>query len=111
MSIDPRGPLRKILSISEFNDRTECTLSCLHVARLNQAFTYKIDASCHCYTCGEIQRNAMYADILKYAQAQADTWAHLAPEEQYEQIEAHLDSTFPHAPAGMIQDALNEVTA
>lgn len=56
---DPRGPIQKIVSVEKRPDAALVGLSCGHVARLNQIFSYRIGDYCHCFQCGqEAERQA-----------------------------------------------------
>jgi len=52
---DPRGPIRKIVSVHESptGGLTEVSLSCGHVAKLNQIYHYTVGNDCRCFQCGQ----------------------------------------------------------
>jgi hypothetical protein len=57
--LDPRGPIRQIVSIEERTDATLCTLTCGHVARFNQTFSYKVGSDQHCIQCKDLASQFM----------------------------------------------------
>lgn len=52
---DPRGPLRKIVSVKESAGLTLIMKDCGHVGEHANHFTYKVGASIHCFACREPQ--------------------------------------------------------
>ena len=51
MTKDPRGPVRTIVAVERYPDRTDLLLSCGHTGRFNQTFTYKVGREVRCFTC------------------------------------------------------------
>ena len=56
MKDDPRGHEREIVAIEARTDETRATLSCGHIARLNQIYVYRIGDRCRCLKCREEAR-------------------------------------------------------
>lgn len=50
-SVDPRGPMRRIVAINERSDGTAITCDCGHTYNRAQHFTYKIGADIRCFSC------------------------------------------------------------
>ena len=51
MSIDPRGPMRTVVSVEGEASVTLVTLSCGHVGNFATHFHYKVGSATHCIEC------------------------------------------------------------
>lgn len=52
MTDDPRGPVRKIVSVDWRTDVCLVSLDCGHIRPMNQIFHYKVGNDCRCFQCG-----------------------------------------------------------
>lgn len=50
-TIDPRGPVRRIVALDKRTDGTRADLDCGHTADLNQIFHYRVGDEQRCIRC------------------------------------------------------------
>ena len=56
--IDPRGIMRKIVSVRDGTDAQLVAFDCGHAGQMAWQFTFKVGAECRCFRCGEEARAA-----------------------------------------------------
>lgn len=54
--VDPRGPIRKIVSVDAQPEATYLTLDCGHINPHNQIYMYWVGHECRCFACGKESR-------------------------------------------------------